>query len=198
MTPPLLSVLIPSKFRFDKLKRAIESWEQCTRYHGNLEVIVGLDQSDQESVARIGELQFPFPVKVYQDRDKLPLEPSCWLWNKIKPHATGIWHQYWSDDMTIYGTSRWDEELAKVATTGLIVQPEFHKLGGSLYPKDSGGPVPFIPASCYEALGIPQVPEPPDTGLETLLRIEHGWKHHFLQGVGVFHDREADRTLKNI
>lgn len=192
----LCTVMIPSRWRFDKLLDCLTSWLVHTTNLDDLQIIVRLHETDTASTARMSELEEAFPtVQVVTGPDKPRSEANNWLWEQMRPMAEGTWHQYWSDDMQIYGKNNWDDQLREVPLSGYIAHPEFHRLGGSTYVRDNQGPVPFIPASCYAQYGIKKVMEPADVGFKKLLEGRHHWKPWFLEGVGVFHDREVDRTL---
>lgn len=198
MKQPLCSVMIPSRWRFDSLIRSVKSWHEFSASPDSFEILVRLHDSDTESMDRQDELT-QLGVRVFHGRDKIKPEANNWLWNQLRPHATGIWHQYWSDDMQIFDSgTHWDELLARIPTEGFIVQPEIHKLNDSIYAAHDAGPVPFVPAKCMEKFGFDGVLEPPDTTLDNVLRVSGGWKTYFLKGVGVFHDRHVDRTLTDI
>lgn len=191
MNSPLCSVLIPSRWRYEQLVRSIDSWLKNTHEMNNLEIIVRLHESDSTSYPRLEELigLCPKIVKVVAGRDRVFPEEHNWLWNQIRDQATGVWHQYWSDDMILKDKGvHWDELLSSVPTTGFIVQPEFHNLGGSVHANLDAGPAPFVPSKCLEAFGYNEIPEPPDIALNNILR-KNGWRTHILPGIEVFHDR---------
>lgn len=188
------SVLLPSLWRFEKLKKSVASFYE-TSSPENFEIIIRLHEKDDESISRIDELQsFGNNLSVKIMGEKPDGAGNNFLWNGIRPFAKGAWHQYWSDDMTITG-SGWDKQLSELPTHGIIAHPEWHQLGGSEYRLNECGPVPFVPARCLEQYGFSTLLEPPDTTLDNILRIKHGWKSYFLPGIRVIHDRHADKTL---
>lgn len=175
----LLSVLIPSLFRFDQLKQSILSWHQSGP--GEFEVLVRLHLSDQESCDRWQELRGGWPLKVLFSRDKLPKEGNAFLWSEMIPLAHGEWIQFWSDDMTIEGP--WVMGL-KLCERWKVQHPEVHQLNGSVYVRDSDGPTPFVPEMICPA-SLSEVPD------KTFFNAPH----NFLPGVTVKHTRKIDRTL---
>jgi len=188
----LCSVLIPSLWRFDKLKRAIKSF-YATADKSQFEMLIRLQENDEESVRRQGELSgFGYNLTVFVGRPKPEGVGNSWLWNDMMQHATGDWHQYWSDDQTISGD--WSTQLAALPIKGIVAQPEIHQLNNSRYLSDKLGPTPFIPRDAFTNTGMNELPEPIDTG-GVLHLFKNGWNHVFLKGVGVHHIREADRTL---
>ena len=195
MSQVLLSVMIPSRKRFDKLLAAVKSWLGNTKDWSNMEILVRLHGSDVESMNRVHEI--PEFDKLHIGADKIVGHANNTLWNELRKHATGIWHQYWSDDMILFDSGKhWDELLKDIPTTGFIVQPEIHRLGGSTYPAHVGGPVPFVPADAMEQCGhMDGLLDPPDTSLHNIL-TGAGWQTRYLTGVGVFHDRVEDETCK--
>lgn len=193
--PPICSVLIPSLGRFDKLKRAIQSIFDTVNGRGTIEVIVRLHLSDTESVARAHELYHmePLLLKIIWGNDKEPGQGNEVLWNHLRLHALGVWHQYFSDDMIMTGKG-WDTMLWHIPTEGIIPQPEIHQLGASTYMDDVGGPIPFVPKDAFSSYGYTNLPTVPDVAVNDILIKKHGWKPHFLKGIGVHHQREEDAT----
>ena len=188
----LCSILIPSLWRFDKLKQAIKSF-YATASKDQFEMIVRLQDNDRESMGRIAELSaFGSTLQILVGHEKPEGLGNAWLWNEMVSAASGDWHQYWSDDMTISGD--WSTQLAGLPTEGVIAHPEIHQLNNSRYRNDKLGPVPFIPKGAFASIGVKELPEPVDTNGASLL-YNAGWNHVFLKGVGVHHLREADRTL---
>lgn len=104
--------------------------------------------------------------------------------------STATWVTPWNDDITWIGGG-WDRQLAEVPTTGFVVQPEMHKLGGSTYMRAEGGPTPIVPNGCWEKFGYLEMMQPADSWLDTLLRVQNHWKTWWLKDNGFWHKQFA-------
>jgi len=191
----LCSILIPSLWRFNKLKQAIGSF-YVTAPRDAFEVLVRLQENDPESIARKDELlRMGDNLRVWVGPPKPKGQGNSMLWNYLVPHASGKWHQYWSDDMMIDGD--WSQQMAQLPLTGVIAQPEIHRLNNSRYLNDNAGPVPFVPATAWAEAGLKELPEPIDTKAWEIFCVQRQWRAVFLKGVSVIHNRVSDATLPN-
>ena len=132
----LVSFLIPSRCRFDNLKRLVLSI-----FEGggtNFEIVVRLHYSDEESIKRIGELPdvrfiFGFDLNGYVS--------LCDFCAELVDEAKGDWCWHLNDDMVFQGEEGWQDELSAMPIEALV-QPLAHYLNASLYEHDSAGPAP--------------------------------------------------------
>lgn len=190
----ICSIIIPSKWRFDRLKKSIAAFYE-TAEPVNFEIIVRLEEDDPESISRQLELhEFGNNLSVHVRPTKPYDMDNGFLWNDMIPIAKGTWHQYWSDDQIIFGKG-WDDQLKEVPTHGFIVHPEIHQLNESIYRHDCGGPTPFFPANAIKKYGYDIIPWPLDSHIYQVFVVKHHWKCHFLKGIRVWHQRKSDRTL---
>ena len=190
---PLVSFLLPSRGRVDRLLRAIQSFHATAANKDTFDVRVKLDDDDETSLSRKGELEQFGNVHVmvaprlkgYHSIDHfvtlMAMEsPAPWVW-------------VFNDDATLIGKG-WDEQIATLPTVGIIVHPEIHKLHTSVYYRDHGGPCPCVPNGCWTKW-VPSFPSPSDTELNQLLIGVAGWNTHYLKGITVWHQRDHERVL---
>lgn len=188
----LLSVLIPSLRRFDKLKTAVKSWMDCSP-KGSFEIIVRLHASDKESLGRLDELYAIFPVQVTTGRDKKEGESNGFLWSEILSYSQGKYCQFWSDDLTIAGD--WETPLKAAPNSGVLIQPEWHALNDSVYSRQDDGPTPFVSMGVIRDFGLLHIEPVPDLYYYRELVEKRKWKPYFLNNVAVHHTRCVDSTL---
>lgn len=185
---PLISFLIPSRRRFDKLLAVIHSIHE-TCILNSLEIIIRLDVDDDESMSRRGELK-GYTVMVGEGcrvNRKVDSSKLSALWDGPYKRAAGEWICPLSDDI-LFQTKGWDLELQKLPKTGLIVWPSVHRLNASEYLNDANSCLPFWPRGAVE-----KIIYPPDRATPNELRAK-GWKDIFIP-LTIQHNREADETL---
>lgn len=90
------------------------------------------------------------------------------------------WVVGFTDDSVVRGGG-WVDFLKTQPSDGVIVLPEWHRLGNCTYHHDYTTPVMFIPRDCWKRLGQESVGLPPDACLFQLLR-GHGWRTVFIPG----------------
>lgn len=186
MNQPLLSVLLPSLWRFDRLKAAVQSWRDSAA-EADFEIIVRLHKSDPHSCERAPELG---DVQVVTGRDKKPDESVTFLWNELIPLARGRWVQFWADDLTIKGD--WASPLKRLPDSGVIGLPEIFQLDKSRYRFHEGQSVPFVPTDLAKRLA--PLPNFPDYYFAQFVRSDH-WHYSFLPAVEILHSRFQDPTM---
>lgn len=191
---PLVSVLIPSLWRFDKLLLAIRSFYATADKPERIQMLVRLHHSDEEAWGRRSEINgIDRYIRVLWEANKPPGAGNEVLWNELLPLAHGLWHQYWSDDMQIVGKG-WDTKLGEVPLSGYVAHPMIHKLNESIYSENIDGPVPFVPAWAMKHFGYPIFTKVPDLQIHEVLIKKQGWKPWYLDGITVEHSRVEDRT----
>lgn len=198
MSPPLVSVMIPSLWRFDGLMRAIRSFRDTADDPKRIQMLIRLHYSDTASMARAIEFEeFEkafWSFEVIAGSYKPKGAENDWLWNELKRLAVGTWHQYWSDDQTIEGKG-WDSQLSTFAELdSLVVNPEGHRLNLQLYHYDKCHPTPFVRARDIAG----PLPGVPDAWVYQHLILDGGFNTITLPGITTNHQRdENDPTLKN-
>lgn len=190
----LCSILIPSRRRFERLKKCIQSFQDLAHNKTCFEFLVRFHNDDAESISRISELS-PFGnVRVvvshktgYSDvhhsyTELALLSKSRWLW-------------LMNDDCVIEGDN-WDKALnSHNHRKRSVVQPEFHKLGGSTYPKDTYCPFMVLPNHRWMVGGIRGFGAPADTATLDWLINKHSWTVDFLTGVTIWHQRATQGDI---
>lgn len=182
----ICSVILPSRGRPYGLHVALNSLTRTPDQPNEIEVIVGLDEDDTITLPRLSEFNcYPNTTILVNPRE--PVSVMCY---KMVSRAKGDWILFFNDDASLIGSS-WDKELARHPKTGVILQPEIHRLGGSTYFRDSGSAFPFFPKSFWDqvVVGERMNLDPVDTGLPTEAK-RRGWTIDFVKGLTVFHDRK--------
>lgn len=180
-------ILIPSRGRFGLLLRAIRSLHD-TADKAMFEVRVKFDDDDSGSINRIKELdQFGNVTTLVASR-RGGYASLDWYCSQMADSSPAKWIMIFNDDAVI-SCGNWEEQLRSIPTSGFIVQPEVYQLNQSKYPNCEGGAFPFVPNGCWKDKGWAHISCPSDTQFDRLLRIENGWKTHFLTGVTIAHHR---------
>lgn len=177
--------MIPSRGEPVKLMRAIMSIYDSASSR-DYEVIVWLDDDDEASLKILPELHksgcrvFIGPPLGYDLLDR-------GYYTLCAYHAKAPWVWIFNTDMCVSGD--WLEELKSVPRVDNFCQPEVHKLGNSIYPKDNRTGCPIFRWGSWLVAGWHTIPAKADYVLTAKLE-EMGWSCHFLPGVTVWHDRE--------
>lgn len=187
---PLVSFLIPTLWRLDKLKASIRSIRDTADNPEQVQIITRChecDLSTRDYLTGNKDVQI-----VLIGSDKPAGKGNEWLWNQMYRHATGTWLTWWSDDQTLKGMG-WDTQLSQINDQMCVVHPEIHQLNTSVYVKDERGPVPFMQREFIHR----DIESLPDFYVHEEFVLKRKWPIHWLFGVTVFHDRdESDRTCK--
>lgn len=186
----LCSILIPTRARTNKLRNAIKSIFDHASGR-DFEVLLRVDDDDKETKQVLGYLTGQYKLRVITG-------PHIG-WSQIDPmltelsdQSTGTWVWLFNDDGVVV-SGKWDAELAKVPTTGFIVQPELFQLGNSVYRMAEAQAFPIVPRNCWREFGLATIPHCADTALHSLL-TSHGWKTHFMK-VSLWHDRDSPAEI---
>lgn len=176
----ICSVLIPSRKRFDHLKRCVQSI--CdTADMVETEIIVRLHSDDIESVDRLRELD---GAQVIVGEPLLDYTTHGKSFMEMIPLAQGDWIFSPTDDSYITGQG-WDEWLKDVEKEKWICAPEWFRNGGSTYHRCSTHPTPIVPRKCgifnKDTFAFPH-----DIHIWRTLRSQ-GWKPKFIKGMTFHH-----------
>jgi len=114
---PILTILLPSRNRFDMCKSTINSFLDKCNNKNNIQVILKFDTDDISSIERISEL--PSDIKlntIISDRKQgyHSLHEYC---NEMLEYAVGDWVLFMNDDSTME-TKDWDIILENASPTG--------------------------------------------------------------------------------
>lgn len=186
----LVSILIPSRKRLTKLVRCINSIHLNARTGDKYEILVWFDDDDADSLEQIPNLEI-IGVRCFSGPRKKGYGSLADFVEFLEQQATGTFIWQGNDDMVVNGD--WYGELAKVPTTGFIVQPEISQLNTSKYPMAEGQAFPIVPRQCWKQY-TDRFPQTFDTEIDQLLR-SNGWKTWFLKGVTFWHDRDENEIV---
>ncbi len=189
---PLVSVMIPSRKRVNKLNRTLQQLAD-TATDTNFEVLIRIDDDDIESQSAAESWQKLYGAKVFVGKR---LGGYCSLdsqfYRELEENASGTFVWIAGDDMLVYGD--WFGELSKVPTTGFIVQPEISRLRESSYHRAEAQAFPIFPRFCWKQF-TDEFPRPFDVNGSNLL-LSNGCKTWFLNGVTMWHDRASDEEIE--
>ena len=110
---PLLTVLLPSRNRFDLCKNTVDSFVDTCRDKSNLQIILKFDVDDLSSVSRINEIRKDVDIKILISdrlRGYFSLHHFC---NDMMKVSTGDWIIMVNDD-SLMTTNGWDDVLQNV------------------------------------------------------------------------------------
>lgn len=186
------TVIIPSRYRFDKLLTCLESIYSSTDSR-DFEVLLKFDTDDDEFKARGHELcVFPKCYFITAVRGGGWAHLDHEVYSVLEDKASGHWIFIGNDDMLVTGD--WLNELKRVPETGYLVQPEVSKIGPSTYEKAEGQAFPIVPKHAWKKYSH-RYPTPFDSEIHVLLVKLHGWKTWFLSGVTFWHNRGGDDEI---
>lgn len=190
----LLAVLIPTRKRFDRLVKAIQSVKETTDAD-NIEIWLRVDRDDTETVEQIPMMLRVEPNLRVLIGDRLDGYASlCCFYQELSYLCYAKWVFIMNDDITVEGNG-WDKQLATIPTDGVIVWPEFMQWNNSKYPSGSGYVCPIVPTRCWEKFGVKDLGNPVDMHLIGLLRDQQKWRVELLNGMTVNHQRDSDADL---
>lgn len=191
MSKPLVTVMIPSRKRAEKLLATIK--QLTVSATGNdYEVIVRIDDDDRESRDALRHFDSDEIISVVVGARLGYAQLDSGYYAGMERIADSPWVWIAGDDMIVTGD--WLGELRIVPLTGFIVQPEVSKLGLSTYHKAEAQAFPIFPRFCWKPFAS-EFPKPFDINGHLLL-LEHGWKTWFLPGVTMWHQRPSEDEIK--
>lgn len=188
---PLCAILLPSRSRFERCVKCVNSFLQTAAGRDDFEIWLRLDWDDPQ----LDEYTHAFQPPVRHIIG--PRNGGYWnmgnFYTELANASNAPWVWMFNDDATIHGP--WLTELEKVKSFETVVQAEWHKLGGSGYHQDEGGPFPILPNGFWKIIGLPAVPRVCDTDSIRPLKAM-GWTTYYLPGVTYHHQRDDPATLE--
>ena len=191
--------IIPSRKRFDRLVKTIESIHSSARDMSEVEILVKFDYDDNEATDRFLELSKFTNTRLFFDKrcDKENLSgyaSICPAYNRLMRLSEARWLWMFNDDCMLDGD--WQTELDALPPERNYMHPWRIKNGyESWYDEDPGGPFPVIRktdfdwASSREAIG-----DPVDATIVRRYQIRNE-PPGFLSGVVVTHERDDESSL---
>ena len=107
---PRISILLPTRGRVEGLRRALHSMAATARRPERLEVLLGVDSDDVETLNYVMDGKSPLPVHLVAGPRQATLGM---LWNAMAGSATGGIIQWMADDFVIEGRF-WDDDLRAI------------------------------------------------------------------------------------
>lgn len=193
MSNPIVSVLIPTRGRIQRLNQAIASIVSKTPAE-HFEILLRFDDDDWESKKDLQNWPNTFSIHGPRLNGYLSLHD---YYNELALKAAGDWLAIWNDDATLSESGYWTEQLAAFPKTGAVAHPEWHILGKSRYhtPLEQYSPFPLMPRSAMAELADGKFCSPTDIHIDQALRVGKGWQSLYVKGMCVDHDRKIDETL---
>jgi hypothetical protein len=182
MSKKLVSILIPTRNRFDSLLEAIGSITKNTKCMGKIEIIVRFDNDDGYSLSRIDELptdKIDINVMIGERYKYIELYKYV---NEMCKETKGEFILWFNDDCVIE-TKNWDDIVSKYVGQIICFYPDNKGTG-------SGNIFPMISREIYEVLGHFSLSQQVDT-----------WQHSVCSKAGIqrkfknlvfIHNREQD------
>jgi hypothetical protein len=187
----LVTVMIPTRKRVGKLLATLDQLDQSASNRA-YETLVRIDEDDRETIAAIQRIESHHATTCVIGPRLGYSELDQGYFAGMELRANGAWVWIGGDDMLVTGD--WFGELLKVPLHGHIVQPQFSRLGGSVYPMAEAQAFPIFPRFCWKKY-VPVFPKPFDTVGSDML-LGHGWKTWFLHGVTMWHDRPPEAEVQ--
>lgn len=180
------------------LIRAIESIYSTASNPDQVEVLIRMDDDDEPTVTawktshavRCAEISSNIRA-FFGPREKGYLSLKDFT-IKLAAESTGDWMCMWNDDAVMLadeGAKPWDDQLAKLPVSGVIVQPGTYKLNNSVYKNCFKSAFPFFPNNSWKKFNVDFWNDYEASDILT----GHGWRTHHLKGITVWHDRIDDR-----
>jgi hypothetical protein len=191
----LCSVLFPSRARFDKCVKSIESIIAAAGAREDFDILIRCDNDDPQK-AEYEKLPAMFlPVQLFWGDRGVGYNHLGKFFAELASYTDATWLQVWNDDATLKGP--WLPELEKVPTTGFFAQCQIHRLGGSTYAGDDCAPFVYLPNGFWDVVGWPKYffPHNPDTGTILALK-EKGWTVAWLMACSFHHVRDENDVLE--
>jgi len=161
----LVSILIPSRKRFDLLKTSINSIIQRATHPLKIEILVRLDIDDIESIKRIPELNELTPnFKVIIGPQLNGYKSVHNFYNELGKIATGKFYWLWNDD-ALLETEKWDKIILPYINKPCILQ---------ISNNHNWVVFPMVHHSIYKTLGHFSLSTQTDT-----------WLHHITEVAGM-------------
>lgn len=209
----LCSVLVPSRCRFDRLLKTVNSVFSTVSDPSRIEVLVRFDADDTESLARVGELEVMKNVRylvgprlsgyaalpAFYD-EMVAIAKGSWVWiMNDDAHIRAVWecmHDPAEGQRRLQVYRYWDTQLADVPIThDVILQVELYRWGASDYWNHNASAFPIVMHEGWKRIGEPQLQNPVDIWLDEIVRRVAGGRTLFLDGVAVVHERDDDAVL---
>lgn len=182
--------MIPTRKRLSGLMNTLASIKE-TATSPNYEILLRVDDDDHDTQSRFDTLKemgcrciVGSRLQGYGSLDKD-------FYRQLEEDSNGTFVWIASDDMIVFGD--WMKALARVPTTGYIVQPAISRLGHSIYPLAEAQAFPIFPRFCWKQF-TDKFPAPFDVNGHLLLKA-HGWHTWFLEGVTMWHDRPDEEEI---
>lgn len=188
----MITIMIPTRKRPSRLLRTIHTLYE-TATDDKFNVIIRADDDD-EITPRIAHPLLKYPRLEMKYGPRLGYHMlDAGYYAGMEEAAQTHWVWIAGDDMLVEGD--WMGEMKKVPLHGYIVQPEFSRLGHSIYERAEGQAFPIFPKHCWKPYSE-KFPVPFDTAGSDLL-LAHGWETWFLEGVTMWHDRPPEAEIAN-
>ena len=115
-TNPILTLLLPSRNRFDMLLKTINSFVNTCKNISNLEIIIKLDDDDTSSISRLEEIRKDVNIKVIISSQLNGYASLHEYTNEMVKSATGDWCFFANDDCHMI-TQDWDDIIENIKPT---------------------------------------------------------------------------------
>jgi glycosyltransferase involved in cell wall biosynthesis len=140
----LISILIPTRNRFDSLLKAVESIVKHTKTPERVEIVMRFDEDDGYSLSRLDELTKEIDINIMVGKRYGYLELHKYV-NEMCKETKGEFILWFNDDCVIE-TKSWDDVVAQYSGKVMCFYPDNRGTG-------SGNIFPMISRKIYEALG---------------------------------------------
>jgi hypothetical protein len=188
-----ISVLIPTRYRIERLAQAIGSLLDTAAHPDKVEFVLRMHSDDSETVSAIPKLLRMATVQVIVGRPLGYEGDPVYFW-EMSNIASGRWLLGFNDDVIMERSSAgWDVHPDLVDERTIYI-PAVSKFNESVYVNDSNCPFNILPNRWWTHIGATQFEFPTDKTMYSRLRAA-GWKTQFLTGMAIHHKHMADDKL---
>lgn len=196
MNAPLISILIPTRWRVPDLLKCMRSIVDTADDTSRFEFQLRIDNDDPETIAAIPDIEAIHKAVKIWIGSKKGWGGSGLMYSQMGYSTESKWLWCFNDDAEIQGKG-WDTMIANAPLEGVFVAPEHWQLGGSKYLHVLNTIFALLPNRIWERFNLTSIPEPTDAwSYETLVHQEK-WLPYWLNGITICHWRKNDRLIAN-
>ena len=191
--------IIPSRKRFDRLLRTIESIHRSARDMSEVEILVKFDYDDDEASERFLELSKFTNTRLFFDRrceheNMTGYASISQAYNRLMRLSEARWLWMFNDDCLLEGD--WQTELEELPSERNYVHPwRIQTRVDNWYDENPIGPFPVIRKADFDwTKDRDTIRDPIDADIVKIYQLK-GEPPAFLHGVIVTHERDEDSIL---
>lgn len=145
-----VSVILPTRGRFEMFKKSVKSLLDTSKDLNNFEILVGLDNDDLETIEKVKEfIKLSDNIRLYF-YDRQHYVKLNYYYNDLSNKSNGSSLFLWNDD-AIMKSNYWDEIILKEHSIFCVLNPKVSNMVN--YWSDIGVLFPIIPKKWFDITG---------------------------------------------